>query len=364
MNHSHVLYDSDPHFKIDPISRKITNESSTKTTIIQHDHNSERFTFECPRYVEGHDLSKCNVVEVHYMNIEANTKIVRAGVYSVDDLRIKDDDDDTVVCSWLVANNATQLVGQLQFLVRFSCTLETTGKVEYVWNTGIYSAINVLSGIYNNSSPSDNIVPPFNFVTTINGYTLKFFVGTKAEYDTLTFEEKQGLYAIITDDTTREDIDKAIEELILKIDDLRSDLSSGELVVSKANHANTAENIKSETLMFGRKLIKNFGNTQQLLPNERTAIINMSKVENKMLIVDIRSYGGKLLGEFRTTPFRIGWEAEPEERSDFITFNYNGDEFVFSCDRSQIYVTHKSTSNSYERRYCVSAIYEEICKVV
>ena len=218
MNHNHVLYDSDPHFTIDPISRKITNQSSRKTSVVQHDHNSERLTFECPRYVEGRDLSTCNIVEIHYLNIEANTKTVRAGVYTVDDLQVKDDDENAVVFSWVVPNNATQFVGQLQFLVRFACALEDTGTVDYVWNTGIYSSIGVAQGIYNSNSPSDNPLPAFNFVTTINGHVLKFFVGTKAEYNELPFNEREGLFALITDDTTRAELEASIDELNEKVD--------------------------------------------------------------------------------------------------------------------------------------------------
>ena len=213
MSHSHVLYDADPHFKIDPISRKITNESSTKTTIIQHDHNSERFTFSMPRYVEGVDISLCNIVEVHYVNIEANTKIVRAGVYTIDDLHVKDDDENTVVCSWVVAKNATQFIGQLQFLIRFSCTHGESGTIDYVWNTAVYSGITISQGIYNGDIPSDTPLRPYNFVTTINGDILRFFVGTKAEYDALDYTEKQGLFAIITDDESKTKIEGDIQDL-------------------------------------------------------------------------------------------------------------------------------------------------------
>lgn len=240
MNHSHVLYDSDPHFKIDPISRKIINESSTKTTLVQYDHNSERFTFEMKRIVEGHDISLCNLVEIHYLNVESNTKTMTQGVYTVDDLHVSEDDDQTVVCSWLVGNNATQLVGQLQFIVRFACVNDTTGKIDYVWNSGVFSGISIQSGIYNLDTSSDNFPLPFNFVTTIDGKLLKFFYGTKAEYNALSYEERQGLFALITDDTTKADLEKRIEDAIVfsganvNINTLRTDLASGVFIVKKA----------------------------------------------------------------------------------------------------------------------------------
>ena len=243
MNHSHVLYDSDPHFKIDPISRNILNESSKKVKLIQHDHNSERFTFEAPRYIEGHDLSTCNKVEIHYLNIESNTKIPRAGVYTVDDLQIKSDDDNAVVCSWMVGNNATLSVGQLQFLIRFSCVNDDTGELEYVWNTAVYSGITISSGIYNNDSASDNPTPPYNLVTTINGRTVRFFIGTQAEYDAIDGNDANTIY-YITDDNTLGDIDADINEAI---NDLTNKLLMGEITVKKAENANSVSTATDAT---------------------------------------------------------------------------------------------------------------------
>ena len=44
MAHKHSVYDTDTHFSINQITQAIKNESSSKTTLIQYDHNSERFT--------------------------------------------------------------------------------------------------------------------------------------------------------------------------------------------------------------------------------------------------------------------------------------------------------------------------------
>ena len=52
MAHQHGVYDTDKHFVIDSNTRKIENQSKSKITLIQNDHDSERFTFEIPRYVE------------------------------------------------------------------------------------------------------------------------------------------------------------------------------------------------------------------------------------------------------------------------------------------------------------------------
>lgn len=50
-------------------------------------------------------------------------------------------------------------------------------------------------------------------IKTINGTPLKFFVGEQAEYDALTDEDKKDLFAIITNDTTKEGLLQALEDL-------------------------------------------------------------------------------------------------------------------------------------------------------
>ena len=144
MAHKHSVYDSDTHFIIDPITRVAKKDPNHKAMVIQHDHNSERFTFEVPRYIEGHDMSTCNKVEVHYLNYEPKTKQEIKGVYTSDDLQISPDDDSVVICSWLISAGATQLVGTLSFVVRFCCVDGTTST--YAWNTAL-ATVNVSTGI-------------------------------------------------------------------------------------------------------------------------------------------------------------------------------------------------------------------------
>lgn len=145
MAHKHGVYDSDTHFTINSVTRQIRNETSRKTTLIQGDHNSERFTFELPRLIEKHDMSLCNKVEVHYLNIDSETKEQNSGLYTVDDLQISTEDSEKVTCSWLISENATRLVGGLYFIVRFCC--EVNGVITYAWNTAVCKDIAVSKGI-------------------------------------------------------------------------------------------------------------------------------------------------------------------------------------------------------------------------
>lgn len=181
MAHLHSVYDNDKHFSIDPVTREIINESG-KFVLIQHDHNSERFTFEIPKEVDGHDMSLCNVVRVHYLNIELDkanpealteeagsvetvvlddaiyipTGTVGTGIYESDDVQISPDSEDVVICSWLISRNATQYLGTLNFIVRFACVTDD-GTEEYGWSTAIHEGIIISDGIYN----SDIIVEEY-----------------------------------------------------------------------------------------------------------------------------------------------------------------------------------------------------------
>lgn len=147
MGHIHDVIDTDIHYKIDGISRTIINVNETKRQLVQYDHNSERLTFEIPRKVDGHDFSECNMVEVHFENVDVFEKNKSSGIYIVDDLHVKEDDEETVVLSWLVSGDATEYVGTLNFIIRFACV--TDGYVDYAWNTTVFKGISILSGLYN-----------------------------------------------------------------------------------------------------------------------------------------------------------------------------------------------------------------------
>ena len=88
LSHIHEVNDSDNKFIVDGISRAIKNTSASKTTVMQFNHNSEVFSFEIPRYIEGHDMMECNRVEVHYLNIDSSTRKEKEGIYLVNDLKV------------------------------------------------------------------------------------------------------------------------------------------------------------------------------------------------------------------------------------------------------------------------------------
>lgn len=153
-NHNSQILDWDPCFKIDPISRAITTDAK-KLSIMQYDHNSERFTFTMGRKVEGHDMTRC-IVRIHYTNI-GNSRSVSSNIYPVTDLtpctfneetgEYTTDENGNMVCfSWLVPGLATQYAGTLNFIVEFTCkdtdeNSDSYGQVIYRWNTNVFKSI-------------------------------------------------------------------------------------------------------------------------------------------------------------------------------------------------------------------------------
>ena len=105
MAHTHNIVDTDVHYKIDGVTRTITNVNEVKRELVQGDHNSERFTFEVPRHVDSHDFSECNTVEVHYTNYDKFGKAQSEDVYRVEDLNVSENDDSIVTFSWLISRN-------------------------------------------------------------------------------------------------------------------------------------------------------------------------------------------------------------------------------------------------------------------
>ena len=146
MSHEHNIIDTDAHFRIDPVTRAILNKSD-KTSVVQNDLDSERFTFQAPRYIEEHDMTLCDRVEVHFTNITRTKREQSSDVYIVKKEDITSDQD-TIFFGWLVSRNATKLVGKLNFSVSFICT-DDNGVVIYEWSTYTFESIQVLARLNN-----------------------------------------------------------------------------------------------------------------------------------------------------------------------------------------------------------------------
>ena len=160
MSHIHNIIDTDKIFTIDPITRAITTDSDNKIAIMQYDHYSERLTFRLPRMIEGHDMMMSNVVQLHYNNVGTGTSISNRlrnpGVSNISDLRVDPEDEEYLVCSWLIPNHATMYAGTLSFLIKFACI--NGADIVYIWHTNLCTHITVLPGL-NNSGEVSAVYP-------------------------------------------------------------------------------------------------------------------------------------------------------------------------------------------------------------
>lgn len=150
MPHRHKVEDADMSFRIDADTRAIINQSPVRKKLIQYDHKSERFTFEIPKTVDYHDMSLCDTIEIHFMNVGSNTNEVSADVYVVDDMHVSEDGK-SVIFTWLIARSATRYAGTLTFMIRFLCHNEDL--IVYSWGTDMYKGI-LIGDAYNNSDTS------------------------------------------------------------------------------------------------------------------------------------------------------------------------------------------------------------------
>lgn len=146
-----IVTDFDTPFVIEPKSREITNKNLEKKILMKNDHQSEKFTFEVPRYIEGRDIALCNVVQVIYTNSGGSKRETANGVYTVEDFRVYPFYDDIMTFTWLISQNATQYVGNLSFMLRFA-QIDDNAKVLYSWQTKIFNELYIaetLDGVEN-----------------------------------------------------------------------------------------------------------------------------------------------------------------------------------------------------------------------
>ena len=212
----HDVIDSDVRFLIDPAKRTISNQNSTKLILIQGDHNSERFSFEIPRTVEGHDMSLCNVIRIHYINTCSKTRSTSCDIYEPDDMTVSTGstgNTEVVHFSWLIANTATVYAGSLAFAIEFQCVVGD--KIVYSWHTAPNTTITISDGISN----TEAIVEDYSDILTtwwlriFANATLPIEIHDMESFAALNGETKNGTLYLLEDDPTLEEIEKVIETM-------------------------------------------------------------------------------------------------------------------------------------------------------
>lgn len=147
MAHLHEMRDSDNHFIINKDTMVIENKSK-KHTLQQGDHNCEIYTFEIPRIVEGHDMTLCNLVDIHYINIKGDKSEHSKDIHAIKTMSVSEDEPEVLVFTWTIHGNATKYAGSMSFRIRFAC-IDESGEYTYKKHTEIFKGINISEGLDN-----------------------------------------------------------------------------------------------------------------------------------------------------------------------------------------------------------------------
>lgn len=161
-------------------------------------------------------------------------------------------------------------------------------------------------------------------ITTINGELLQIFVGDKDSYNALTPEQQNNLFAIITDDTSKEEFDETIrvvQDLFNAHTALSDGLATGSVVVAKATTAIKAESLLKESTFLGS--VGTNGKTISYLAEDSVYIVNAQLYDStdwETFTIFLNSAGGT----YCSSVSRQGSVCKIKSNSDYsanLSFN-------------------------------------------
>ena len=127
------------HIVIDE-NRKVIVPDSLKRIAVQHDHNIETVTFDCPRYWDGHDLSKMMIYINHLCPSGA------LGCTVATDVKVDETDTNVMHFDWTISECVTINEGYITFLV-CAKTQDADGTNRHHWNSEICKDMYVSEGL-------------------------------------------------------------------------------------------------------------------------------------------------------------------------------------------------------------------------
>lgn len=130
---------TEPHIVINA-DRTVTVPEVLKHIAVQGDHNIETVTFDCPRYWDGHDLSKMNV-RVVFQRPDGHRE-----PHLVENLRVDEIDTTTIHFDWTISGNVTLVRGNISFTVCAKLA-DVEGIVEREWHTRLNQDLIVDEGM-------------------------------------------------------------------------------------------------------------------------------------------------------------------------------------------------------------------------
>lgn len=120
--------------------RFITVPDELKRIGVQHDHNIETVTFDCPRYWDEIDMSKGRVY-INYMRSDE-----QVGRFLCENVTVDSSDNDIMHFDWIISGNVTEVTGMLAFLVCVT-DVDANGDESFHWSSEINMDMYVSEGL-------------------------------------------------------------------------------------------------------------------------------------------------------------------------------------------------------------------------
>ena len=128
----------EPHIIIDK-KRKVSVPDELKRIAVQHDHNIETVTFDCPRYWDGNDMSQSRIC----VNYKRPDGVLGSCVAS--NITVDETDNTTMHFDWTISQDVTVKDGNLMFLVCIKKFDTDTGEEINNWHSELNTEMYILS---------------------------------------------------------------------------------------------------------------------------------------------------------------------------------------------------------------------------
>lgn len=145
LSHSEALVDVEQPISINVLTRQCElPEKFNKQIGVIGDHKSNLVTFQCDRYIDGHDISACTKAFVKWNNVGAKT----TGAYMIKDRTVLEEDENKIQFHWEVESDCTTASGALEFQICFLDYNNEGTIVTYRWNSNPNSQLSIGKGMF------------------------------------------------------------------------------------------------------------------------------------------------------------------------------------------------------------------------
>ena len=141
----------EPHIVIG-YDRVVTVPDQLKRLAVQHDHDVETITFDCPRYWDEHDMSQMSVY-INYLRSDTYQ-----AAYKVPTVTVDANNSSIMHFDWTISRNVSSVIGKIVFLVCVKKT-DADGNESNHWNSELCKDCYVSEGLEPNAEELKEAYP-------------------------------------------------------------------------------------------------------------------------------------------------------------------------------------------------------------